>query len=158
MKKSNFYLALSLGVITFSLVWLFLVFYSIQGGFGEPHNTPRTIPFFLGICLLILGVIFLVQYFLSYRPKSQTVPFRIVEIRNVFICIISFLIYSFALEAVGFLISTPLIIFFLTRFILKEKSWKLNYLFPIVMTGSIYIIFIYLLQSSLPRGTIIQLF
>ena len=85
-------------------------------------------------------------------------PFRLVEIRNVVICIISFLIYSFALEAVGFLISTPLIIFFLTRFILKEKSWKLNYLFPIVMTGSIYIIFIYLLQSSLPRGTIIQLF
>ena len=158
MKKSNFYLALSLGVITFSFVWLFLVFYSIQGGYGESLNTPRTIPFFLGICLLILGVIFLVQYFLSYRPKSQTVPFRIVEIRNVFICIISFSIYSFALEAVGFLISTPLIIFFLNRFILKEKSWKLNYLFPIVMTGSIYIIFIYLLQSSLPRGTVIQLF
>ncbi len=158
MKKSNFYLALSLGVITFSFVWLFLVFYSIQGGYGESRNTPRTIPFFLGICLLILGVIFLVQYFLSYRPKSQTDPFRIVEIRNVFTCIISFLIYSFALEAVGFLISTPLIIFFLNRFILKEKSWKLNYLFPIVMTGSIYIIFIYLLQSSLPRGTVIQLF
>lgn len=90
MKKSNFYLALSLGVITFSLVWLFLVFYSIQGGFGEPRNTPRTIPFFLGICLLILGVIFLVQYFLSYRPKSQMDPFRLVEIRNVVICIISF--------------------------------------------------------------------
>jgi len=158
VKKSNFYLALSLGVITFSFVWLFLVFYSIQGGYGESRNTPRTIPFFLGICLLILGVIFLVQYFLSYRPKSQTDPFRIVEIRNVFTCIISFLIYSFALEAVGFLISTPLIIFFLNRFILKEKSWKLNYLFPIVMTGSIYIIFIYLLQSSLPRGTVIQLF
>ena len=60
----------------------------------------------------------------------------------------------FFLELLGFLISTPIAIFFLTRFILDEKGWKINFLFPVCMTGTIYVVFIILLNSNLPKGTL----
>ena len=76
------------------------------------------------------------------------------EIRNIIFCLILFVSYSYLLKYFGFLISTPIVVFFITRFLLGEKNWKLNYLFPIAMTGLIYFIFIILLKSSLPRGEI----
>ena len=69
IRESKFYLYLGLGVLAFSLVWLILVFFQIEGNIGSPGNSPRTVPFFLGCCMSILGVIFLYQYYLGYRPK-----------------------------------------------------------------------------------------
>jgi hypothetical protein len=152
IRESKFYLYLGLGVLAFSLVWLILVFFQIEGNIGSPGNSPRTVPFFLGCCMSILGVIFLYQYYLGYRPKISIKGVQNNEFRNVFFCIIVFLLYAFLLEWFGFLVSTPFILFVLSRFILKEKNWKFNLLFPVIITGSIYFIFIVLLHSTLPRG------
>ena len=152
IRESKFYLYLGLGVLAFSLVWLILVFFQIEGHIGSPGNSPRTVPFFLGCCMSILGVIFLYQYYLGYRPKISIKGIQNNEFRNVFFCIIVFLLYAFLLEWFGFLVSTPFILFVLSRFILKEKNWKFNLLFPVIITGSIYFIFIVLLHSTLPRG------
>ena len=157
MEKSKFYLYLGLGVLAFSIIWLILVFFQIEGDLGEYANTPRTIPFFLGICMSILGLVFLYQYKLGFRPKQSVQPLKKNEIRNIIICVILFLIYAYILELFGFILSTPIVIYFITRFLLKEKNWKLNFAFPILMTALIYFIFIILLKSSLPRGTLIQL-
>jgi hypothetical protein len=157
IRKSKFYFALGLGVLAFSITWIFLVFFQIEGNIGSPGNTPRSIPFFLGCCMFLLGVIFIYQYYLGYRPKSSIEGIKKNEIKNIAICIFFFVLYSFTLEWFGFLISTPVIIFLITRFLLQEKSWKINILFPILMTASIYFIFITLLNSALPRGTIIEL-
>ena len=152
MRESKFYLFLGLGVLAFSIIWLALVYLQIEGGLGGYANTPRTIPFFLGICMSILGLVFLYQYKVGYAPKNKTNPLQKNEIRNIFFCIVIFVSYSYLLKYLGFLISTPIIVFFITRFLLSEKSWKLNFLFPITITGLIYFIFIILLKSSLPRG------
>ena len=157
MEKSKFYLYLGLGVLAFSIIWLILVFFQIEGDLGEYVNTPRTIPFFLGICMSILGLVFLYQYKLGFRPKQSVEPLKKNEIRNIIICVILFLIYAYVLELFGFILSTPIVIYFITRFLLKEKNWKLNFAFPILMTALIYFIFIILLKSSLPRGTLIQI-
>ena len=154
MRESKFYLFLGLGVLAFSIIWTLLVFLQIEGDIGEYANTPRTIPFFLGICMGILGLVFLYQYKLGYVPKNQSKPLMKNEIRNITICIILFVSYSFLLKYFGFLISTPIIIYFITRFLLSEKNWKLNYIFPIAITGLLYFLFIVLLKSTLPRGQI----
>lgn len=152
MRESKFYLYLGLGVLAFSLIWLVLVFLQIEGDLGSFANTPRTIPFFLGLCMSILGIVFLYQYKVGYVPKNQAEPLQKNEFRNIFFCIVIFVSYSYLLRYFGFLISTPIIVFFITRFLLNEKSWKLNFLFPVTITGMIYFIFIILLKSSLPRG------
>ena len=152
MRESKFYLYLGLGVLAFSLIWLVLVFLQIEGDLGSFANTPRTIPFFLGLCMSILGMVFLYQYKVGYVPKNKAEPLQKNEFRNIFFCIVVFVSYSYLLRYFGFLISTPIIVFFITRFLLNEKSWKLNFLFPVTITGMIYFIFIILLKSSLPRG------
>jgi putative tricarboxylic transport membrane protein len=154
IRESKFYLFLGLGVLAFSFIWLFLVFTQIEGNLGFPGNTPRTIPFFLGCCMAILGIIFLYQYYLGYRPKVSIEGIKNNEFKNVFICVVIFLAYSLLLEYLGFLISTPIILFVLSRFVLKERNWKFNILFPLIITGSIYFIFITLLHSTLPRGVL----
>lgn len=154
IRESKFYLFLGLGVLAFSFLWLFLVFTQIEGNIGFPGNTPRTIPFFLGCCMAILGIIFLYQYYLGYRPKVSIEGIKNNEFKNVFICVVIFLAYSLLLEYLGFLISTPIILFVLSRFVLKERNWKFNILFPLIITGSIYFIFITLLHSTLPRGVL----
>lgn len=154
MRESKFYLFLGLGVLAFSIIWTLLVFLQIEGDIGEYANTPRTIPFFLGICMGVLGLVFLYQYRQGYVPKNQSKPLMANEIRNIVICISLFISYSFLLKYFGFLISTPIVIYFITRFLLSEKNWKLNYVFPIAITGLLYFLFIILLKSTLPRGQI----
>ena len=153
IRESKFYLFLGLGVLAFSFIWLFLVFTQIDGNVGSRGNSPRTIFFFLACCMVILGAIFLYQYYLGYRPKISIEGIKNNEFKNIFICVVIFLAYSLLLEYLGFLISTPIILLLLSRFVLKEKNWKFNILFPIIITGSIYFIFITLLHSTLPRGT-----
>ena len=43
---------------------------------------------------------------------------------------------------------------FLLMIVLNEKGWKINFLFPVCMTGTIYVVFIILLNSNLPKGTL----
>jgi energy-converting hydrogenase Eha subunit E len=154
MEKSKFYLTLGLGVLAFSIIWIALVFLTIEGDIGTYANTPRTVPFFLGCCMAILGFVFLYQAKLGFRPKDPIQAIFDNEFKNITICVIFLLAYAFFLELLGFLISTPIAIFFLTRFILNEKGWKINFLFPVCMTGTIYVVFIILLNSNLPKGTL----
>ena len=154
MEKSKFYLALGLGVLAFSIIWIALVFLTIEGDVGTYANTPRTVPFFLGCCMAILGFIFLYQAKLGFKPKDAIQGIFDNEFKNITICVVFFLVYAFFLELFGFLISTPVAIFLLTRFVLNEKGWKINFLFPVCMTGTIYVVYIILLNSNLPKGTL----
>ena len=70
MRKSKFYLFLGIGLLAFSILWLILTFLTIKGNVGSYANTPRTIPFFLGVCMTLLSFVFLYQYFLGFRPKD----------------------------------------------------------------------------------------
>ena len=157
MRKSKFYLFLGIGLLAFSILWLILTFLTIKGNVGSYANTPRTIPFFLGVCMTLLSFVFLYQYFLGFRPKDLHEDLKKNELKNVFI-IVSFLIfYTLFLEWFGFVLTTILFIFLLSKYVLKEKNWIVNYVFPLVFTGIIYLVFVILLHSSLPRGTIIRL-
>ena len=157
MRKSKFYLFLGIGLLAFSILWLILTFLTIKGNVGSYANTPRTIPFFLGVCMILLSFVFLYQYFLGFRPKDLHEDLKKNELKNVFI-IVSFLIfYTLFLEWFGFVLTTILFIFLLSKYVLKEKNWIVNYVFPLVFTGIIYLVFVILLHSSLPRGTIIRL-
>ena len=79
------------------------------------------------------------------------------ELKNVFIIVLFLIFYTLFLEWFGFVLTTILFIFLLSKYVLKEKNWIVNYVFPLVFTGIIYLVFVILLHSSLPRGTIIRL-
>jgi putative tricarboxylic transport membrane protein len=157
MGKSKFYLFLGLSLLAFSLIWIFLTFYTIKAN-GLSANSPRTIPFFLGICMSILSIVFLYQYYLGFRPKDLSQGLKKNEIKNFFSIILFLILYTLFLEWFGFVLSTPIFIFLLSRFLLHEKNWLVNYLLPILLTSIIYFVFVILLHSNLPRGTIIRLF
>lgn len=157
MRKSKFYLFLGIGLLAFSILWLILTFLTIKGNVGSYANTPRTIPFFLGICMTLLSFVFLYQYFLGFRPKDLHEDLKKNELKNVFIIVLFLIFYTLFLEWFGFVLTTILFIFLLSKYVLKEKNWIVNYVFPLVFTGIIYLVFVILLHSSLPRGTIIRL-
>jgi hypothetical protein len=157
MRKSKFYLFLGIGLLAFSILWLILTFLTIKGNVGSYANTPRTIPFFLGVCMAILSFVFLYQYFLGFRPKDLHEDLKKNELKNVFIIVSYLIFYTLFLEWFGFVLTTILFIFILSKYVLKEKNWIVNYVFPLVFTGIIYLVFVILLHSSLPRGTIIRL-
>jgi len=110
--------------------------------------------FFSWLLYGYFSICFLYQAKLGFRPKDAIQGIFDNEFKNISISVIFLLAYAFFLELLGFLISTPVAIFLLTRFILKEKGWKINFLFPVCMTGTIYVIFIILLNSNLPKGTL----
>ena len=157
MRKSKFYLFLGIGLLAFSILWLILTFLTIKGNVGSYANTPRTIPFFLGVCMTLLSFVFLYQYFLGFRPKDLHEDLKKNELKNVFIIVLFLIFYTLFLEWFGFVLTTILFIFLLSKYVLKEKNWIVNYVFPLVFTGIIYLVFVILLHSSLPRGTIIRL-
>ena len=157
MRKSKFYLYLGLSLLAFSCIWIFLTFYTIKAN-GVSVNSPRTVPFFLGICMSILSVVFLYQYRLGFRPKNSIVGLQKNEIKNFFSIMLILILYNLFLEWFGFFLSTLLFMYLLSRFLLQEKNWLVNYLLPIILTSTIYFVFVILLHSSLPRGTIIRLF
>lgn len=156
-RKSKFYLFLGTGLLAFSILWLILTFLTIKGNTGSYANTPRTIPFFLGVSMVVLSFVFLYQYFLGFRPKDLQEDLKKNEFRNVFIIVSFLILYTLSLNWFGFILSTISFIFILSKYVLKEKSWIVNYIFPLVFTGIIYLVFVILLHSSLPRGTIIRL-
>ena len=90
MEKSKFYLALGLGVLAFSIIWIALVFLTIEGDIGTYANTPRTVPFFLGCCMSILGFIFLYQAKLGFKPKDAIQGIFDNEFKNITICVVFF--------------------------------------------------------------------
>jgi putative tricarboxylic transport membrane protein len=106
----------------------------------------------------ILSIVFLYQYYLGFRPKDLSQGLKKNEIKNFFSIILFLILYTLFLEWFGFVLSTPIFIFLLSRFLLHEKNWLVNYLLPILLTSIIYFVFVILLHSNLPRGTIIRLF
>jgi len=122
----------------------------ITGGLEE-RLPPRTLPYTVGVIILISGALLAIR---SWRFRGQDPvikwPNRRGTIR-VLITLISLGIYLALMEPLGLPLSTFLYVSFTVWYLGKYRIW-----YPLLigfLSGSIsYLVFIYLLELSFPPG------
>jgi putative tricarboxylic transport membrane protein len=139
------WLLIGLSIITGSVCSLEI------GSANEPG--PGLFPLLAGILVSFLSLIILLKAAFTKTSEKRSLR-KLWEGLNwpkIFYTIGALLIYAIALEAVGFLLMTLLLLIFLFRKIEPQK-WKLTIGLSIIASVSSYLIFNKLLQAQLPMG------
>jgi len=122
----------------------------ITGGLEE-RLPPRTLPYTVGVIILISGVLLAIRSW-RFRGEDPVIkwPDRRGTIR-VLITLVSLGIYLALMEPLGLPLSTFLYVSFTVWYLGKYRIW-----YPLLigfLSGSIsYLVFIYLLELSFPPG------
>jgi putative tricarboxylic transport membrane protein len=109
------------------------------------------VPKALGFLLLLLSVLL----FFSKKPETEEeknkrkIPDG--EAKTLLTVCSFILVYIFFFELIGFVVMTALFIFITTWYLGYKKKWT-NAIVSVVFSLSIYMMFNYLLQISLPAG------
>lgn len=124
-----------------------------QIGLGDMHNPgPGFLFFGSGAILAGLAILVLVSAFRDpASAKGNEVTFGRVHWWKVAAVIVALVGYGLAMEPVGFVISTALFIGFLLASI-GAKRWTVVVTVSLISTTLIYVLFVVLLQSSMPKG------
>jgi putative tricarboxylic transport membrane protein len=137
---------------------LFTMKESLGLGIGGLHKPgPGLFPFFGGILLAVFSAILLVKALIAPgRPAETTGRGEDESTRFAVYAFLGILVYALILEGLGFLFSTFLfVIFFLTIF--EQQKWWVVLLTAAIVSSASYVVFVFLLQSDLPKGLIEQL-
>ena len=135
----------------FGIFLLFLGLYFIWGGnqlvvsFSYDPLGPKFFPIAAGIMLSILAV------FVIINAKHASFPAFNTMIKTGLIVVL-LVIYQLTFNVLGFLLSTGILVFFLSRIFAGKPSQALSAAVGISIT--VYIIFNTLLEVPLPVGTI----
>ena len=108
----------------------------------------------LGLTLIFVAVVHvIVNYSKSIKGKVEMVS-KVMRTRMISIVVV-IMIYTFLIDIVGYLVAT--IFFFLTEFrVMGIKSWRLNIILSIVLTGVYYIVFVQYGDMVFPRGVLFR--
>ena len=135
----------------FGVFLLFLGIYFIWGGnqlvvpFSYDPLGPKFFPIAAGVILSILAV------FTIINAKKVSFPASNTMLKTGFIVIL-LLIYQLTFDVLGFLLSTGILVFFISRIFAGKPLQALSAAVGISIT--VYIIFNTLLEVPLPVGTI----
>lgn len=107
-----------------------------------------------GIVLLLVNLIKLARD--TSKEKKDVIKFNNLRVKSIirnklFIGIVMMLIYSFALDYVGFITSSIMLFVFYNR-LLGEKRWKKTIIYSFITVSLLYVIFALGLGIILPRG------
>ena len=111
------------------------------------------------VAVMIMASLLLIQSFIEYllllKAGDRTVsespqPSTINRLKLIGTALL-ILGYFFALEPLGFLVST-IIFLYIAENIPSYSNWKVKVVFPLLFTAVLMFFFIYLLSLSLPRG------
>jgi uncharacterized membrane protein HdeD (DUF308 family) len=123
---------------------------NIKGGLEE-RLPPRTLPYVVGVIILISGALLAVR---SWRFRGEDPAIRWPDRRGairVLITIVSLGVYLALMDPLGLPLSTFLYVSFTVWYLGKYRLW-----YPLLtgfLSGAIsYIVFIYLLELSFPVG------
>lgn len=139
-----------------SIFWLVLstgvCIRAYQLGLGDMRNPgPGFLFFGAGVILGGLSLLVLVPAFSGPVLEDWKMTFGNVNWKKVAAIIAALVGYGLALESIGFLISTVLFIGFLLAFV-GAKRWFVVIAVSVVSTAVLYVLFVILLQSGMPRG------
>ncbi|MCP8616177.1 tripartite tricarboxylate transporter TctB family protein [Salirhabdus salicampi] len=140
---------LGLFVISFAAVYLILS-YQLPS-YAYTLIDADVVPKFLGWLLVFLGILLFISkdHETAEQKAQRNIPKKEVA---VLLAVVAFIfLYIFLLEIIGFVITTVLFLFFCSRF-LGYQNMKANILVSVLFPITIYTLFTYLLQISLPQG------
>ena len=135
----------------FGVFLLFLGIYFIWGGnqlevpFSYDPLGPKFFPIAAGVILSILAV------FTIINAKKVSFPASNTMLKTGFIVIL-LLIYQLTFDVLGFLLSTGILVFFISRIFAGKPLQALSA--AVGVSTTVYIIFNILLDVPLPVGTI----
>jgi putative tricarboxylic transport membrane protein len=109
------------------------------------------VPKALGFLLLVLSVLLFLSKKQETEGEKQKRKIPEGEAKVLLTVCTLILLYIFFFEIIGFVIMTSLFIFVTTWYLGYDKKWT-NAIVSIVFSLSIYLMFNYLLQISLPTG------
>lgn len=113
----------------------------------------HTLPAILGLLFFMLGGILLIQSFRGAEEADspQAGPHLPGKKVRLLLCFLFLLLYVWLLGAIGYTMATLLISF--SFFILiGSYRWRTSIVFSVVLTGCLYVVFIYSLHITLPGG------
>ena len=118
---------------------------------GGLHNPgPGFLPFYTAILLGLLALISLLQTLKeSEGPASEI--WGGIQFGKLAILLGTLFLYVFLLDRLGFLLGTFLLLLVLFR-IVEPYGWKTILLSSLLTIGGMYLFFVILLESRLPRG------
>jgi len=134
-------------------VFLFLVgVYVIYGGlsmevpFSYDPLGPKAFPVILGVLLSALSLVIIAKPEKSHFPQSATML-------NTVLIVVLLVIYALSFNFLGFLLSTALLVFFISRIFKGTTKQALGS--AIGVSFSVYLLFGILLDVPLPAGKIL---
>lgn len=139
----------------FGVFLLLLGLYVIYGGlaievpFSYDPLGPKTFPVVLGILLSALSV------FIIAKPEKAHFPEGATRLNTVFIVVL-LVVYSFSFNYLGFLLSTALLVFFISK--IFQGTTKQALASAVGVSLSVYVLFGILLDVALPLGKIFSTF
>ena len=118
---------------------------------GGLHNPgPGFLPFYTAILLGLLALISLVHT-LNGPEGSASQIWGGIHYGKLAILLGALFLYVFLLDRLGFLLGTFLLLLVLFR-IVEPYGWKTILLSSLLTIGGMYLFFVILLESRLPRG------
>jgi putative tricarboxylic transport membrane protein len=118
---------------------------------GGLHNPgPGFLPFYTAILLGFLALISLLQT-LKESEGSASKIWGGIQFGKLAILLGALFLYVFLLDWLGFLLGTFLLLLVLFR-IVEPYGWKTILLSSLLTIGGMYLFFVILLESRLPRG------
>lgn len=146
-----------------SLFWaafgcLFLVEALRQGLWLKGVPGPGFLPFFCGCALILLSLIVMIPAFLKKEGGEKGAEEKdssedSVGLKRTLLAIVALVGFAFAIEPLGYLISTFLFMTVAGR-LLEAKAWWKTLLLAFLTSALTYVLFVILLGVSLPQGLI----
>lgn len=125
--------------------------YSISQYVGD-----HTLPTILGILFVLLGGVLLIQSFRTIEKKKEkggTKAPPAPERSRLILCLAALFLYCWLLYAIGYLPATLIVSAALFRLI-GSYRWMTAVAFAVLLTGSLYAVFIWWLQITFPTGSL----
>ena len=140
-----------------SIVWmalggLFVVGALQQGLMMKGVPGPGFLPFFTGLALIFVSLFVLIPALGRKLVEAGSTIFpEPGSFRKVVSAVAALLIFGVALEYVGYLLTTFLFMFFVSR-LMEPKRWWTTALLALSTSVLSYLLFVVLLEVQLPRG------
>jgi putative tricarboxylic transport membrane protein len=113
---------------------------------------PSFFPNFLAAGLIICSIILLIKAVLGHSiGEYDPISWSNMGIRRVCVAIVYIVVYCAVLKILGFIIASILFVIVFMRMFGKQEWWKYA-VYPVAITGGVYLVFEILLKLTLPAG------
>jgi putative tricarboxylic transport membrane protein len=140
-----------------SIIWMalggiFVVGALQQGLMRRGIPGPGFFPFLLGLALLFVSLFVLIPA-LRQKEKDESSAFfpEPGSLRNLLLAVIALFAYGFAMEYIGYLLTTFLFMLITGR-LMEPKGWWTTTLVALLTAVLSYLLFVVLMEVQLPQG------